>query len=452
MRLKRIALTCLVLLLAAALAAPWWIGRDTEARYRALVAAAADGPAPFSLNLEEFQRGWFRSRATVAVRPAGPQADAVTDALGAAEGRSLVLTDRIAHGLLPVPGAGDALPWRPALASVEGRLHEAGDPDSSPLARVAYRVGLDGGLKLTLTAPGARAPATGPEPAWRDLRIDAAMPAGPGTTVLDLAAARLEVPQPLGRVILNGLDGHLEVSPRDSGLPVGRMELKGREAVLAGADDASRLARATGLVLRAEFDGRGEQAHGSIRGRVEYLGSPREEYGPGEFRLTLNELDSDSFGRLLDSLGQLRGRGFRGRSGLMALAGVLLAEAPSLLAHGPVLELERLELATRDGPLTARGRLDLDSTEPVVLNNPYLLQRAVRGRFEVTVPPVAARHAALIHLRGNGLLEGTTPEAWLDGQVARGRLTRDDAGYHARIRLAKGRLAVNGRPWREVRQ
>ncbi len=158
-------------------------------------------------------------------------------------------------------------------------------------------------------------------------------------------------------------------------------------------------------------------------------------------------LDAGSLVRLIDSVTRIHARGVTGRAGTMALAGALLAEASELLAHGPVLELEHLELAGPDGPVQATGRLELESTKPVVLNNPYLLQRAVKGTFEITVPPVAARHAALIHLRRNGLLEAArSPEAWLSTQVSRGRLTRDGGRYRASVRLAQGRVFVNGWP------
>lgn len=448
MHVKRIALFCLALLLAAALALPWWIGRDAEARYRDMVIGQAEGAAPFTLRLEEFRRGWFTSRARVSVTAAGGPAEAVIEALGGTPGAGgLVLTDRIAHGLLPFQGAGERMSWRPALAAVNGRLHEAGG--AGTLARVSYRIGLDGGLALALTAPGGgdAAPQASRNLAWRDLRVDASIPAGPGKAVLDIAAAALEVPRGAGRLVAKGLQGRLEARLPESGLPSGRIEVSARETALAGPD---RLGGAEDLVLEAEFDADGDTAGGTVQGSIGRVGSPRETYGPGEFRMTLDGLDSKTLGRVFDSLARVADRGLRGRAGAMALAGVLLAEAPSLLAHGPVLELHHLELDTRDGPLSARGRLDLDSAKPVVLKNPYLLQRAVRGRLEVTVPPVAARHAALIHLRMNGRLGSTSPDAWLDEQVGRGRLGRDDAGYRISIRLARGQVSVNGRPWGEL--
>lgn len=451
MHLKRIVLTCLALLLAAALALPWWIGRDTESRYRSLVAAASEGPAPFRLGLEEFQRGWFTSEARVSVRAATPRAGALLDALAPKAG-NLVVTDRIAHGPLPLPGPESGLAWRPALAAVDGRLRDANAPEPATLGRFSYRIGLDGGATLTFAAPGsgtAGAP-SGQALGWRDLRFDAALPAGSGPVNLSMTAAELAVARPPGRLVLEDLSWKLDGVLPDEGLPEATTELKTRRAVLESGDGQRPLGTASDLVLRGAFETGDGQAHGSLEGRLERMGSPRERYGPGRFRLVMSGLDSKSLGRLFRSLSHIQSRGIDGRAGAMALAGALLAEAPSLLAAGPALALENLELATPDGPLTARGRLDLDSTEPVVLKNPYLLQRAVRGEFEVDIPPAAARHAALIHLRRNGLLDEHTPDSWLAGQVSRGRLTRRDGDYHASVRLTKGRISVNGHPWTEL--
>lgn len=453
MRLKRIFLTCLLLLVAAALALPWWIGRDTEARYRALVASTSGTAAPFRLQLEGFDRGWLTSRARISVHGTTARAQSLMDALGTADAsRGLMLTDRVSHGLLPIRRAGRGLGWRPALAAGEASLRPAASPDAAPLGVVAYRIGLDGGLALALDAPGAGTPPASSDRrfGWRDLDIEARLPAGPGPVTLDLSAARFGVPQPLGPLVLRNLAGRLEAFLPASGPPAGTMELSASRADIGAADGSGPVGGARDMALRADLENHDQQVRLAIEGRLAHLGSPRETYGPGEFRLTLNGLDARSLNRLLDSTARLRARGPGGRAGAMALAGALLAEAPALLAHGPVLELQRLELAGRDGPLQARGRLSLASAQPVVLRNPYLLQRAVTGRFDINVPGSAARHAALIHLRRNGMLEVQSPEGWLAEQVSLGRLTRHDDGYQASVRLSQGRVSLNGRPWLEL--
>jgi uncharacterized protein YdgA (DUF945 family) len=451
MRLKRIVLTCLVLLLVAALALPWWIGRDTEARYRALVAAASDGPTPFRLRLEEFERGWFTSEARVTVRAATPRAGALLDALGPGNG-NLVLIDRIAHGPLPVPGSKSGLAWRPALAAVDGRLRQPGPEDRATLGRFSYRIGFDGGATLTFAAPGGGTADGSPGRVldWRDLGFEASVPARYGPVTLSMTAAELAVGQPQGRLVLEDLAWKLDGVLPGEGLPEATSELSARSATLETANGERQLGSASELLLRGAFEARDDQAHGNLEGRLQRMGSPRESYGPGRFRLAVGDLDAKSLSRLLQSLSRIKARGLQGRAGAMAMAGALLAETPSLLAHGPALELENLELETPDGPLTARGRLDLASTKPVVLRNPYLLQRAVRGEFALDVPAAAARHAALIHLRRNGLLDEQSPKSWLAEQVSRGRLTRRDGDFHASIRLAKGRVSVNGHPWAEL--
>lgn len=453
MYVKRIFLICLVLLVAAALVPPWWIGRDTEARYRALAASTAGSPAPFRLRVEAFDRGWFTSRATVSVEAASHRARSFIDALGAPrEAGGLVLTDRIAHGLLPAPGPDGELAWRPGLAAVSGRLRAPGSPDSAPLARLAYRIGLDGGVVMVLDTPGAGIPAGEPGRTigWRDLHVEAVIPPSPGPLSLRAGAAELGARHSLGRIILHGIEGRVDALLPESGLPTGSIELGAREAVVADANGPGTMGGAGSLALRIAFEGRGKQAGMTVEGSLDDVGSPRQVYGPGDLRLSVQGLDAGSLVRLIDSVTRIQARGVTGRAGTMALAGALLAEANALLAHGPVLELERLELAGPDGPVRATGRLELESTEPVVLNNPYLLQRAVKGTFEITVPPIAARHAALIHLRRNGLLAAQAPEAWLATQVSRGRLTRDGGDYQASVRLEQGRVLVNGRPWAEL--
>lgn len=447
MSLKRIVLTSLLLLAVIALALPWWIGRDAEARYRAMVSSSTESAMPFRLRLEAFDRGWLTSRARVSVQPVTAAARRLVALAAPAGADALVLEDRIAHGLLPLPGDGPGPGWRPALAVIHGELRAPDAPGGEPVARIGYRVGLAGGLSMTVTAPGGG----GGDFGWRGLRLGADVPAGTGPAVLQVAAERLAVPHALGRLVMTDVAGRIDLDLPADGLPSGTAELKAAAAHLEAVDGDRQVGSATGLSLQAALDGGEEVTRFNLHGQLARLGSPRETYGPGELDLSLTGLDTSALRRLAASAARLQGQGLTGRARTAAVAGALLAETPSLLARGPVLSLDRAELATADGPLTAQGRLALETTERVVLNNPYLLQRAVAGHFQLRVPPVAARHAALIHLRRNGLLgQWGTPAAWLDAQVARGRLARDDGDYRLTLRLADARLTLNGRPWAQV--
>lgn len=443
MPFKRVLLTALTLLAVLALGVPWWIGRDAERRYREFVEAVNAGGAPIEVALESYARGWFASRATLGIAPRGDGARPAFRALGAgADDPALVLRARVAHGLFPV-GASGAGSWRPALALVEGELGAGG----SNIASLRYRIPPTGGLELVLRS--ARGGADEPGIArWRDVELAGTLPGGAGEARLSIEAGLLAVPAGDGRLIGRDLDGVLHLALPAEGLPEGTLEANARALTLAGRGGDRALGEVEGVELRGRLERQGATASAALRGRVDKLASRRQAYGPGRMRVTVRDLHAGSLARLAGSTIRLARLAPNRRALGLSLAGSLMAEAPRLLAHGPAAKVDELSLETPDGEFTGTGRLALDTADPVVLNNPFLLQRAVTGRLELKCPPVVAEHAALIHLRRSGRLGAWgSPEAWLAGQVDRGRLLRRDGFYRISVRLDDGRIRVNDRPW-----
>lgn len=442
MRFKRSLLAALTLLAAVLLGLPWWIGRDVESRFREL--ALQEG-GPVRVVLDSFDGGWFASRARLRLAPAGERAADLFRSLGApGADPALVLDTRVSHGLMPFRASG-AHRWRPALAVGEGVLRTGdGRSAGAAIADVSYRVRPLGGVEVTIRSAGTRA---GPDPVPPSFRLHASLPAGHGPARVNLAARRLALPLGGARLALRDLEADLDLDLPSTGLPTGTARLAVEALALVRRDEDRELARAERLAVKATFLQDGEKAGFRLDADLERVGSPREQYGPGRARFGVTDLDAASLARIGAGTARLAGRGMGERAMQMAVAGTLLAEAPRLLAHGPAAELESLVLQTPDGELTGRGRLALASADRVVLNNPFLLQKAWTGSLEFAIPPVAARHGALLYLRSHGMLaDQGPPEAWLETQVARGRLTRDGDGYALSVRLSDGRLRVNGRP------
>lgn len=427
--MKRLLLLFIAIAAVLLLGLPGYVGWQTEQRYRELI-----GTPGAPVGLVAFDRGWFHSRATLVVNPAQWNWEALQGL--PSEEAALQLTDHIAHGPIPWAAGTDTIAQGPALVVVATRA------GGFPL-RSEYRLGLDGDLTGTVAWGGGRVPWPGDKAASLDSGSADWRVGGDGQSLklalvaeglaLDAARYRLESP-------------HLQFELRAARAEPGPWlaDANSRLGELRLSDGRGPGFRVRGVAFDLGSGLQDDRFNGRLTVGVDHAAGPNHEYGPGRLELTLERLDADSLARL-----QATAMRFAGATRYdMAMLGAVYAELPRLLAHQPRLALRELFLQAPEGRLSARGQLALDTDDPTVLNNPYLLRQAVGGELHLSAPPALAERLARLYLAHRA---GTPPPGearqWLARQIERGTLERDEGVIRIHVRYASGRLTLNGRPW-----
>jgi len=422
--MKRIIIALALLVPALALALPWYVGKRTETRYRELVAGSGA-----SLSLEDYRRGWFQStarlRARVELAPLSRRFPALPASL------PLTIADHIAHGPLPLA----AERFKPAL--VRGRLRAA-TPDrdgDTALFTADYALGLDGAVRAALRVPPMETSG------WHFGGLDADFEGSGDTSRVDAHASFRGLRRADGSAPLLGPMELVGAARRNSdGLWLGTL---GASLDRAGNGDAFSL---TELRVGAGADRDGDLAALAATASVKRLRLNGVDYGPGRAQLAVSGLHAEALARLEGSTARLAGAGISPRNLLAALAGTVLADLPELLARNPEIRLQEARLETPEGAVVAAGRVYLADTNETVLNNPFLLRRALRARLELSAPEGAARRLAAAWLDRSGA-NHVAPGDWLADRVADGRLNLEQNHYVLELHYENGTLTANGRTW-----
>jgi len=444
--LHAIALLCLVATLAS-----FEIGRRAEREYRAALAGLS-GPLPFELVAEDYERGWFRSRAVTVLRGRAPAAPGDT-------ALRLRLHHEIEHGPYPLGYvlSRDFDGWPVAVrARTLATLEAVGAGETEVLALPFGVEGLftrAGDARLRIVPDPAHAGALAPDAA-ATLRI-----AGDGSSL----SGRLEVPRAeleseAGSFVLRGLAWELDYrrAPEAGSLYAGESRLRvGLLRVAPGTAGFELRELALSVASGVSAAGWSLEARGSL-GR--FHGDERE-IGPGELELRVTGLAPGPLAELV-ALGRHLGGGATSIDfgteavGAHELSGALAALWPRLMALGPTFEIPRLRLETAQGELRMALRLGVDPADPAALAEPWGTVFALALDAELALPE------ALLHLwlaTPRPVADGAGDEAalwvapaelasrrvatWLD----RGYLERHEGRYLLTVRVRKGSVRLNGR-------
>jgi hypothetical protein len=110
-----------------------------------------------------------------------------------------------------------------------------------------------------------------------------------------------------------------------------------------------------------------------------------EAWGPGSLRFTLDDVDGHALRRLHRAALRVQSQPEGGDPGQTAVAAVDVLEAlPQLLARGPRLALQHLQLATPAGPVSAHGQATLVARDPAA--GPLSLWSFVQAGVEAQLP------------------------------------------------------------------
>jgi uncharacterized protein YdgA (DUF945 family) len=393
-----------LLLLMAVMGVGWYAlaaSLRAEREYTALVDELARASGARILE-SRFERGLLRSRAETSLEVGGGSGflfSSTLMALGAVDVRSrfgVQVVHEIEHGPLPV------VEW--VAAGCEG---------SPVLARIRSALEIDQESQLALAEAVGKLPPVEAETVVRT--------AGQALTTFWVPEESLRAKgrdfEREGRWL--GLDGEIRfsegfrhvsgtarspgfegrgedrvVEARDlvwridlpgSELPVGRIAIEVGSLVFDYTSAGPRALALEGLELSAESKLAAGRYAGTLGVQVAAVRLGDEAWGPGSLRFALDDVDGHALRRLHRAALRLQSQQEGGDAGQIAVAAVDVLEAlPQLLARGPRLALQHLQLATPAGPVSAHGQATL--VAPDTTSGPLSLVSLVQSGVEAQLP------------------------------------------------------------------
>jgi hypothetical protein len=339
-----VPVTAMALVLGLALSVPWLLGLHAEHLYKDAVADLA--AAGYRVVQSEYRRDWLESTALLVIAPA---------ASGAAEPPHLQVASRIRHG----PGADNLLRWPPVFATARSRVTVIGGPRQLPPLLVQTALEAGGAVAATLGLPGitysGHAGSLHLVDGHGELRLGDDGDGWSGRGELPL----LEAMDVAGKALaMRGLGWRFGLRGLTAGVPVGEGVLTLDALRLDATTDRPPLEIA-GVLMRVETLVDAGYARAEAELRVDQLRVNGSAFAPSQLRLALTGVDAASLSSLLDGLRQLDARDLPESMRGLAIGALLTQSLPGLLSAAPRLQLERLELATPFGAVTADARLAL---------------------------------------------------------------------------------------------
>ncbi|HQU16575.1 MAG: hypothetical protein B7Z66_07050 [Chromatiales bacterium 21-64-14] len=451
---------------------PYWMGVRAERTYDGVLrAASANGPVSFQIRA--YDRGWFSSRARVAVTvriptgrlPAAPGAGVSTREI------TFNIAQRIDHGPFPFRD------WRAAgWAPVQAVVHTALDLNPQTMSTLMRDAGghppltmvtvvhLSGASDTRIGIPAFRMPIGAILPgtlAWKGLQGRVEMAGDFSRSTQDLTLVGVSFLGAAGAVKIG--DVHLVGRGQRgaSGLMLGSSTLHvGAFTVTNGRTGA------TPVVLRdvtlqstsGESDGAVTLA---VNSRVAHMTLGGVDVGPAEYDVTARDLDAAALVQFQTALQDLRSRRLTQKQLQLRLAEQFRILLPALLHRSPEVEIRRLSFKTPVGGVQGHGQVKFDATgyDAGAAGNGWL--QHLQGSADLQIPPVLVRsllahqaRAQLAVARQQGtlgeaddarltMLAGLMAKQRMQGLEAQGLLRCTDARCDLALRYRNGTLSVN---------
>jgi hypothetical protein len=422
---------------------PWILGGSAHRAYQGLVSDLLVALPPGSVVTEQYERGWFRSRASteLVIQPGTHSPSPLR----------VRIDSRIDQG--PLHWLHSGLP--PALARVESRV-DLLDQQVAPPLRVVTDLGLHGGTASRLHLPAIDQPGIHAAYRLRSGALTGSLRLEPGSggleLDLDLPLAELTGPQgTIARVEALRLTSSLRSQPADPGSGSGRALIgsaqAGSPAPGAGTPGGAppEYPRDARLDLRLTLNATALSLDG------ESLREPR-------LGLIAEGLDGAALVELTTGL-QALSTGEAPQAVRRLLGAALLAQwLPRLAAGQPRILIDPARVDTTEGPLAVRLSLALGPTRSgpdpsgprggTSPTDPRDWLGALMAEGEIELPEALARRWLTPGDAGTGPRPGelgtprsATLQSWLDG----GWVSQRDGRIASAFRLADGLLSVNGK-------
>jgi len=441
-----VALTGTVLL-AVLTGGPWYLGQRAEQVYRAEVAALGRQPQALRVVSESYSRGWFQSQARLELSPAAGDL---------AKDLRLRIDSRVSHG----PHVLADLGWPPALARVASTIHVEHPELRLAGVQADTRIGWNGASLTRLRLPALDQPANGDRPGVRTLPGQAEVRFSPaaGSLQASIDLPSLELRQSGGKLLMAVRDLHAA----NSSVPwVGGLRLVSGDVVLGhlnahldsgplGAVEARDLRLS---VLSQPGDGLLDFHLSSGAGALRIQGA---DYAPSQVQVSVTRLDGATLAALQQDLEVLAGRDLPEAMLGIASAALLMRHLPALAAADPCLAVERLDIATPSGPVTAHlslGVQGLTAGDLEAGGGAWLRRLVVDG--EMSLPRTVAVSLVAFLRHGQDAPGEVTPQRAeaqaaaaareVDGLLRDGWISVDGERLTTVVKLGDGLLTVNGK-------
>lgn len=435
----------LAVLAVLGVAAPYGVGWLLAARFDR-VAAHLSIPGYLQIVDKHFDRGWFVSHARIVVRPRGPLCHNRPCP-------TVRLKSRVDHG--PLAWAANPTSLAPVLAVVTTRVDPSElwpryvfTPTPGPVT-VTTRIGLDSRGRVRLALRGATFDVARRH---RVAHVETAAVSGrlqSGFMARRIDGLRLDWPsfslvrQSGGHLAWRNV--HFQGRSTAAGVLADR-ELKADSMTLDnGHGRATRLTDLDLTTHRPRPDTTAVSLH------IDKLVLPDNTRGTFILEARQQGMKALAWARLPGRWRQLGGWS----GGALNKPALYQDVAADLLPPGTRIQVNRLELATRDGAIRARGRLAV----PEAFKRPddaVALLSQLRGRFRLTLPRSILRRLIGHSLgsTGSGSADAAIDER-LHDLVARDLITpiQDGKRYRVRLALDHGQVRINGRrrpEWRSL--
>ncbi len=460
MTARGIGIALVALGLLALLLLPPLFGRLTQRAVEARI-AAIDASEPLEARIDAYERGWFRSRARLTVAP-----------VAAAGGAGAGAASPIAPGAPSAPGAPGAIrvvvDFEHGPVSLEhgfffGFVQIEARPEPAAGTATAYpfrfdaRTSLGGELRFAAELPALDRQTAAAHLSFSGGRLVGSLRRSRLTAHGTAATLRLE--QAAGSLSLRGVELTTESALASGGAAVNKATLKAEGASLESADstrelDATVLAvNAQGTIdamrlLEGTLEISADTMHAGEEGRI---GSPRLH---GRIR----RLDLRALRDYSDAARRIEANVLPPEEA----ADVLEPSIHALLAAGPSLEIETLELSFDGEPLEVRAEASVDKAalpqhSAVDLLAVDFWTRILEARADVSASKVLVERAVAAVLENRLRRSGSPREQQIapiaQGQAAvlvpllalRGYLENAGNRYKSALRLEHGKLTVNGK-------
>jgi uncharacterized protein YdgA (DUF945 family) len=366
-----------ILIIAAAAAAPFWFGMETEKAYNNIVGELGSSAAVSS---KSYERGWLSSTAETTVALSGSPLE-------------LSMVHHIAHGPLPIDRLlrGD-LVLTPAMAFVttEIRVLPRKGSNLAWLKDFSRRmaalkadtvVQFNGSADTTLTLPPSRDKGRdGTEFNSRGLNGTLALRQGGQQVDVELTVPALSLKSANSDFALKNLVYRFNSNAGMGGYLFGNSTLQVSQLRI-GADFELK-----GLRLTTKAKPAGANVTATVDYRVQGIKSGVDEYGPGQLTLVARKLDAKALQKFNQRYSQIAKRSLPQEQASMMAAAEMMKLVASLSRKAPEIEVTKLSFTTKEGKLTGNGKLVLDGSNLDIATNPFLALRALRGDAELSIP------------------------------------------------------------------
>lgn len=346
------------------------------------------------LSVVEVHSGWFSSTSTVRARLTGPIADSYEEYqrkanAGSSEPLTVTLRQRIHHGPVSFTAGGD---WRPALAVVDtdvvSFVGEEVAPEDFP-ADIRTRLGLFGGGTTRVDMPEHSGPIddTEAELSWAGLSGTIAFSEGFGRVNMNFEAPSLTVEDSDARLTVSNATLTSRQREGLEGLGLGEAEFAVEAVRFDPSNERYKTVHVDSIKIEVQaHEGEDRTVDSSMSAGVDEIRVADLTLGPAVYAISLRNLDAATVADLDRQIRELQQKDIPQKQMGMMLGAKLFAALPDLLKKGPVLELTELSVDSENGKAKGSARLTVDTSDPRLLGNPFMIKEALIADARVRIP------------------------------------------------------------------